>query len=129
MLINILIVFFVILIFYQVFISNISVLSYRMSNGIIEGMDTTTTTSGSQQYQPYDTNNPNNVMILAQQNAGNIQVLKQQVDSVLGLNQEVQDISGNLATLTTQVSNLMEAQQQYVQTNLPSSPPQITGTT
>jgi hypothetical protein len=128
MLINILIVFFVILIFYQVFISNISVLSYRMSNGIIEGMDTTTTTSGSQQYQPYDTNNPNNVMILAQQNAGNIQVLKQQVDSVLGLNQEVQDISGNLATLTTQVSNLMEAQQQYVQTNLPSSPPQITGT-
>lgn len=129
MLINILIVFFVILIFYQVFISNISVLSYRMSNGIIEGMDTTTTTSGSQQYQPYDTNNPNNAMILAQQNAGNIQVLKQEIDSILGLNQEVQDISGNLATLTTQVSNLMEAQQQYVQTNLPSSPPQITGTT
>jgi hypothetical protein len=128
MLVNILIVFFIILIFYQVFLSNISETFYKIKNNVIEGMDTATTTSGSQQYQPYDTSNPNNVMILAQQNAGNIQVLKQQVDSVLGLNQEVQDISGNLATLTTQVSNLMEAQQQYVQTNLPSSPPQITGT-
>ena len=128
MLVNILIVFFIILIFYQLFLSNISETFYKIKNNVIEGMDTATTTSGSQQYQPYDTSNPNNVMILAQQNAGNIQVLKQQVDSVLGLDQEVQDISGNLATLTTQVSNLMEAQQQYVQTNLPSSPPQITGT-
>lgn len=127
MLVNILIIFFIILIFYQVFLSNISEMFYKIKNNVIEGMDTTTP-SDSQQYQPYDTSNPNNVMILAQQNAGNIQVLKQQVDSVLGLNQEVQDISGNLATLTTQVSNLMEAQQQYVQTNLPSSPPQITGT-
>lgn len=123
MLVNILIIFFIILIFYQVFLSKISVLSYRMSNGIIEGMDTSTSTS--QQYQPYDTNN---AMILAQQNAGNIEVLKQQLDKISGLNQEVQDISGNLAALTTQVSNLMVAQQQYVQTNLPSSPPQITGT-
>jgi hypothetical protein len=127
MLVNILIIFFIILIFYQVFLSNISETIYRIKNNVIEGMDTATP-SDSQQYQPYDTSNPNNVMILAQQNAGNIQVLKQQVDSVLGLNQEVQDMSGNLATLTTQVSNLMEAQQQYVQTNLPSSPPQITGT-
>jgi cell division protein FtsB len=123
MLVNILIIFFIILIFYQVFLSKISVLSYRMSNGIIEGMDTSTSTS--QQYQPYD---KNNAMILAQQNAGNIEVLKQQLDKISGLNQEVQDISGNLAALTTQVSNLMVAQQQYVQTNLPSSPPQITGT-
>lgn len=129
MLVNILIVFFIILIFYQLFLSNISETFYKIKNNVIEGMDTATTTSGSQQYQPYDTSNPNNVMILAQQNAGNIQVLKQQVDGVLGLNQEVQDMSGNLATLTTQVSNLMEAQQQYVQTNLPSSPPQITGAT
>jgi len=98
-----------------------------MTNGIIEGMDTTTTSS-SQEYQPYDMNNPNNALILAQQNAGNIQVLKQQVDKVLGLDKEVQDISGNLATLTTQVTNLMTAQQQYAQTNLPSSPPEVTGT-
>uniref|UniRef100_A0A6C0JJZ6 Uncharacterized protein n=1 Tax=viral metagenome TaxID=1070528 RepID=A0A6C0JJZ6_9ZZZZ len=127
MLVNVLIIFFIILIFYQVFLSNISNMVYKMTNGIIEGMDTTTTSS-SQEYQPYDMNNPNNALILAQQNAGNIQVLKQQVDKVLGLDKEVQDISGNLATLTTQVTNLMTAQQQYAQTNLPSSPPEVTGT-
>jgi len=86
----------------------------------IEGME-------SQTYEPYDLNNPNNTLILAQQNAGNIQVLKKQMDGVLHLNREVQDLSGNLATLTTQVSNMIEEQQQYVQTNLPSTPPQITG--
>ena len=86
----------------------------------IEGME-------SQTYQPYDLNNPNNTLILAQQNAGNIQVLKKQMDDVLDLNKEVQDISGNLATLSTQVTNMIEQQEQYVQTNLPSTPPQITG--
>lgn len=86
----------------------------------IEGME-------SQTYQPYDLNNPNNTLILAQQNAGNIQVLKKQMDGVLHLNREVQDLSGNLATLSTQVTNMIEQQEQYVQTNLPSTPPQITG--
>jgi len=86
----------------------------------IEGME-------SQTYQPYDLNNPNNTLILAQQNAGNIQVLKKQMDGVLHLNREVQDLSGNLNSLSTQVTNMIEEQQQYVQTNLPSTPPQITG--
>lgn len=118
MLIYVLIIFFIILVFYQIF------LVYITSNIItIEGMETQ-----GQTYQPYDLNNPNNTLILAQQNAGNIQVLKKQIDDVLDLNKEVQDISGNLATLTTQVSNMIEEQQQYVQTNLPSSPPEITGT-
>ena len=119
MLIKTLIIFFIILIFYQIFLAHV------ISKINIEGMDTQTT----QQYQPYDMNNPNNAFILAQQNAGNIQVLKQQMDNVLNLNNEVQDLSGNLAALTTQVTNLIEQQQQYVQTNLPSSPPEITGAT
>jgi predicted RND superfamily exporter protein len=116
MLIYILIIFFIILIFYQIFLAYIN---SKMNT--IEGME-------SQDYKPYDLNNPNNTLILAQQNAGNIQVLKKQMDDLLHLNDEVQDISGNVATLTTNVSNLIEQQQQYVQTNLPSSPPQITGT-
>jgi hypothetical protein len=111
MLINILIIFFIILILCQLF-------SYN-----IEGMET----SNGEEYIPYRKNDPNNVLILAQQNAGNIEVLKQQIDKVLGLNQEVQDISNNLATLTSQVTNLMAAQQQYAQANIPSPTPQITG--
>ena len=115
MLVNILIILFIIIIFYQIFLQDIS--------SKIEGMEN----QQNQQYQPYDMNNPNNTLILAQQNAGNIQVLKQQIDSVLGLNKEVQDLSGNVATLTTQVTNLIQAQQQYAQNNLPSSPPVVTG--
>jgi len=95
----------------------------------LEGMTSDTTPQpSSQQYQPYDTNNSNNVMILAQQNAGNIQVLKQQVDSVLGLNRQVQDLSGNLSSLAEQVYNMVQAQQQLAQSSLPSSTPVITGT-
>jgi len=115
MLLYILIIFFIILIFYQIFLASIS---SKMS--FIEGME-------SQTYEPYDLNNPNNTLILAQQNAGNIQVLKKQMDGVLRLNREVQDISGNLNSLSTQVTNMIEQQEQYVQTNLPSTPPEITG--
>ena len=115
MLLYVLIIFFIILIFYQIFLAHIT-----SKMNFIEGME-------SQTYQPYDLNNPNNTLILAQQNAGNIQVLKKQMDGVLHLNREVQDLSGNLATLSTQVTNMIEQQEQYVQTNLPSTPPQITG--
>jgi predicted RND superfamily exporter protein len=122
MLVNILILFFIILIFYQILLSNIR---FKINNNITEGLDT----MPSQQYQPYDMNNPNNALILGQQNAGNIQVLKQQVDKLVGLDKEVQDISGNLVTLTSQVTKLMETQQQYAKSNLPTSPPVITGAT
>jgi predicted RND superfamily exporter protein len=121
MLVNILIIFFIFLIIYQIF-------SVKMDY-TLEGMTSDTTAQpSSQQYQPYDTNNPNNVMILAQQNAGNIQVLKQQVDSVLGLNRQVQDLSGNLSNLAEQVYNMIQTQQQLAQSSLPSSTPVITGT-
>lgn len=124
MLINTLIIFFITLIIYQIFISQIMYM-YNFNNNIIEGMES----NPSQQYQPYDTNNPNNALILSQQNAGNIQVLKQQVDKILGLDKEVQDISGNLVTLTSQVTKLMESQEQYAKNNLPDSQPKITGAT
>jgi len=122
MLIKVLIIFFTILIFFQI----LSLFIYKLNNYSIEGM---TTTSPTQQYQPYDTNNPNNVLILSQQNAGNIQVLKQQLDKALGLEKTVQDMSGNLVTLTEQVTALMQQQQSAANALLPSSPPKISGTT
>ena len=87
-LVNILIVFFIILILYQILLESC----------IVEGLEN--------QYQPYDTNNPNNALILAQQNAGNISYLKERLDSIQGINQEVQDISGNVVTLQAQVNQL-----------------------
>ena len=111
--INVLILLFIILIVYQIF------LAYFTDN-IIEGLT-------NNEYKPYDTNNPNNALILAQQNAGNISFLKQQIDELNGLNNEVQDISGNVITLQQQVSQLVASQQQYATQLTGGSPPNITG--
>lgn len=109
--INLLIIIFIILITYQIFLAH-------FSNNIIEGLEN---------YKEYDTNDPNNVMILAQQNAGNIEVLKQEFDKISGLKQQVNDISGNLINLTKQVDDLVQAQQDYLAQNLPAEPPEVTG--
>jgi hypothetical protein len=108
-LINILIFLFVILFIYQL---------YRVKEGL-------ETTAAATTYQPYDPNNPN---ILAQQNAGNIQVLKGQIDELIGIKKEVEDISGNLYTLTDQVNEYMLQQANSAQQQLPSEPPAISPT-
>jgi TolA-binding protein len=111
-LVNILILFFLFLIIYQII----------LASNIIEGLEN--------KYQSYDTNNPNNALILAQQNAGNISYLKERIDSLQGndLNNQVQDLSGNVQTLQTQVNGLVQAQQQYANQMTGGTPPQITGT-
>jgi hypothetical protein len=112
-LIILLILFFIGLIFYQIFLAYVE-------NNIIEGLT-------NQEYQPYNTNNPNNALILAQQNAGNISVLKEQLDELNGLNKEVQDISGNVIALQGQVSQMMLAQQNYSTQMTGGTVPNITG--
>jgi predicted PurR-regulated permease PerM len=107
-LVNILVLFFIILIGYQII----------LANHIIEGLES---------YQPYDTNNPANALILAQQNAGNIEYIKQRLDSIQGLDQEVQDISGNVITLQDQLNQLLNTQQQYANQMTGGTPPNITG--
>jgi len=109
--INLLIIIFIILIIYQIFLAH-------FSNSIVEGLEN---------YKDYDTSDPNNVMILAQQNAGNIEVLKQQFDKISGLKQHVEDMSGNIDNLTQQVNDLVQSQQDYLAQNLPSEPPEVTG--
>lgn len=113
--INLLIIFFTLLLFTQIF------LAYNKSNSIIEGLETMT-------YKEYDTNNPNNIMILTQQNSGNIQYLKQQVDSLMGLQKQVTDLSGNLVSLQEQVQGIVTTQQNYANKQLPPQTPTITGT-
>ena len=112
-LVNILVVFFILLILYQLV----------LANRIIEGVE------NNQQYQDYDTNNPGNALILAQQNAGNIAFIKQQLDGILGLNKEVQDISGNVVTLQDQVASLVNSQKDMATSVAGGEPPNITGST
>ena len=119
-LVNILILFFIFLILYQIF----------LATKIIEGMDNSNNSdSNNSDYKSYDTNNPNNALILAQQNSGNIAYLKKQMDSVQDINQEVQDLSGNVQTLQTQVNGIVQAQQNYANQMTGGTVPNITGAT
>ena len=52
----------------------------------------TSTSTTSSSYQPYD---QTNALILAQQNAGNILFLKQQIDDLYGLKNQIKDLSNN----------------------------------
>ena len=116
-LINILLFLFALLIVYQL---------YRVKEGLETAATTPTSSSSSTStYQPYDPNNPT---ILAQQNAGNIQVLKGQMDELVGIKKEVEDISGNLYTLTDQVNQYMLQQATTAQQQLPPNPPAISPT-
>jgi hypothetical protein len=108
-LINILVLFFLFLITYQI------LLAY-FGDSVIEG---------NTNYKPYK----KNAMILAQQNAGNISVLKKQIDDLSGLKQEFQDLSGNYAGLQSQVNSLVQAQNDYTNQMTGGSEVQITGTT
>ena len=107
--VNTLVLFFIFLILYQ-----LSVPWF-----FEEGFQTT--------YKPYDMNNPNNAMILAQQNAGNIEYLKQQLNSLMGLQSEVTDISSNVVALNDQVSALVQQQQGLATGLVGNSAPNITG--
>lgn len=113
-LVNILILFFIILICYQII----------LANNIIEGLDNK---SSATSYQSYDTNNPSNALILAQQNAGNIEFIKQQLESVQGIDKQVQDLSGNVETLQDQVNGLIQSQQDYANQMTGGTAPEVTG--
>ena len=110
--VNTLIVFFIFLIFYQIF---------QAVFGSLEGFQSN--------YQSYDNDNPQNAMILAQKNAGNIEFLKQQLNSLMGLQKEVTDISSNVVTLNDQVLALTQQQQSAATDLVGSSPPEVSGVT
>lgn len=136
-LINFLIIFFCFLILYQVFLAY-----FKLS--IVEGMmDVVPTISPTaaptnqmlpnltinQVYRQYDKKIADNTFMLAQQNAGNIEYLKQRIDAVQGMNQQVQDLSGNVQTLQTQVDGLVQAQKDYADQMTGGTAPEISGAT
>lgn len=108
--IKILICFFIILLTYQIFLVNFVV---------TEGLENET-------YQEYDTKNPENQMILIQKNSGNIEVLRKRIDELSGLTQEIQDLSGNVALLQSQVDGIIQANIEMSKSYQTSSP-EITG--
>ena len=113
MLVNVLIIFFIFLIVYQIILANYNV---------IEGLKNK---NSNKEYKDY----PPNALILAQQNAGNIEYLKKKTDDLQNINSIVSDLSGNVASLQQQVNGLVSAQQQMVTQMTGGSPPDVTGAT
>jgi hypothetical protein len=139
-LIYLLIFLFCLLIGYQIY------LSYS-NNRLMEGLenaDTSTSSSdngssstsgstndtnnGSAEYKPYNLNDPNNALILSQQNAGNIEVLRGQVDDLKKIKSTVDTLQQNVDQMQTQIDGLVQQQADYAQEIAGSTPPTITGT-
>lgn len=117
-----LIAFFISLLIYQLFHKSYYEGVYE---GVYEGMESTTTTGTTGTYQPYSGTDP---LILAQQNAGNIEYLKQQLSALLNLSREVEDISANVITLNDQVGALVKAQADASQQLVGTQPLAVSGT-
>jgi hypothetical protein len=125
LLIYILIVLFVILISYQVYLA---MLSSTFSNSLIEGLENNDTTTSN--YNPYTNlkNDPNYSLILSQQNAGNIEVLKGRIDNLDGVKQSINDIKQSINSMQTQIDGLVQQQANYAQEIAGSTPVDVTGT-
>jgi len=123
LLIYILIGLFFILCGYQIFLA-------LFPNKIIEGLEneTTTTTTTTGDYQPYNVNDPNNSLILAQQNAGNIEVLKGRIDKFDGVKEKIDTMQQNIDSMQVQIDSLVQQQADFAQDLAGDTPPEITGT-
>lgn len=116
MIYTILITLVLVLIFSQLYIE-------YSKNYIIEGLDNNVS------YTDYESNNTSqNALILAQQNAGNISFLKQQVDTLLGLVTQVDTLTNDVSILTSQVNDLGTQIASYGTAIAGSEPLAVTGT-
>ena len=121
-LISILSWFFLFLLFYQLYLD-------INSSKLIEGLETNTLSStSSQEYKPYNLNDPNNSLILSQQNAGNIEVLKGRIETLDGINKKVDNIQLSVDAMQVQIDSLVQQQADYAQELAGSTPPTVTGT-
>ncbi len=122
MLIKILIVFFIGLIGYQLFLA-------LLGNNLIEGLENNT--SNTNEYKSYNTddpNDPNSAMILSQQNAGNIEVLKGRIDGLDGVKARVDTMQQNIDSMQVQIDGLVQQQADYAVDLAGSEPVEVTGT-
>ncbi len=100
-----LIVFFVFLITYQLFLA--------WNPTIMEGLTNNDGKPKSVDYKPYDMNNPNNALILGQQNAGNIEFLKGRINEVDGVNTRLDGLEQNMDSMQEQIDALVQQQASF----------------
>jgi len=98
---NLLILFFVIIL---ILLFSFLIM-YQFLNLTIEGLENTSTTP-TKEYQNYS----DDPLILAKQNAANIEFLKNEMSEIKGYNQTVIDLSNNYVDLYNQVQGLSQQQ-------------------
>lgn len=122
LLVNILIVIFVCLLVYQTFLA-------LFPNKLMEGLENETSSeTKSKEYQPYNVSDPSNALILAQQNAGNIEVLKGRIDGFDGVKERLNAMEQNIDSMQVQMDQLVQQQADYAAEIAGTTPPVITGT-
>jgi hypothetical protein len=124
MLIKILIGFFICLIGYQLFLALLG------KDNLQEGLENNTTTSetASGDYKPYNTNDPNNALILAQQNAGNIEVINGRMNKIDGVKERVDTLQQSIDSMQTQIDALVQQQADYAKDVMGTEGPPLEGT-
>lgn len=110
LLIKLLLAFFAVLLFYQLFIKN----GYSYKEGL------------EKQYKDYD---QNDALVLSKQNAGNIEVLRGQLNEMSGFKQQFADLSSNVSSLEEKVLGLMEQQEQMATDLTGGTAPEVSGAT
>ena len=120
MLIKLLIVFFTCLIGYQLFLALFN------KENLVEGLENSSTTE-YKDYNTNDPNNPNSALILSQQNAGNIEVLRGRVDELDGVKDKVDTLQQNVDTMQTQIDALVQQQADYATDLAGDTPAEVTG--
>lgn len=112
-----LILLFVFLLVYQIYLD-------IYSSNLIEGL---TTNSAASSDKPQNLTEPNS-LILSQQNAVNIEVLKGRVDILDGMDKKIDNIKLSVDAMQVQINTLVQQQADYAQELAGSTPPTITGT-
>ncbi len=102
---------------------------FRFSEGMTTqeeggGGDETKTDS---EFKNYDTSNSDNMMMLIQQNAGNILSLKQQVKDQSEITNRVISLETSMKEQQAQLDALVEQQAQYAEDISASEPVQLSG--
>ena len=122
---NILILFFFILITYQLVIAYSNNFKEGLTSSGSGSSDTASDNGDSATYSDYS---PEETLSLAKKNAGNIIYLQEQVGGIGNLKQEVVDLSNNVSELQEQLKSLADANSSYATQLVGSSTPTITGT-
>ena len=124
MLVSVLIIIFSLLLIYQIILA---IFGENILEGLENADSTPSATSTYKDYNTSDPNNPNGALILAQQNSGNIEYLKQRITELMGLQKQVTGISTNVDALNEQVAGLVQQQATYAQSIAGNKPVDISG--